>query len=69
MQQVNVLLRPSPAPGQAIADGFRNVMATETLDFFHEDGRPIGSIMLSGLGVETPHREQLWGRRPTPGGT
>ena len=50
MQQVNVLLRPSPAPGQAIADGFRNVMATETLDFFHEDGRPIGAIMLSGLG-------------------
>jgi uncharacterized protein (TIGR03437 family) len=43
-------MRPNPAPGQAIADTTRGGLYDWNFEILHEDGRPIGSIRVSGMG-------------------
>jgi hypothetical protein len=41
--------RPSPTPGQAVADGRRNFRGDGSFEILTIDGTPIGSIMFTGL--------------------
>jgi hypothetical protein len=50
-----ISLTPSPNPGQAIADLTRNAAEFYTaFEILQGDGRPIGSIFISGFGGGTP---------------
>lgn len=42
---------PTPTPGQAIADVVRDTIQESMFEILTIDGRPIGSIMLSGMGL------------------
>jgi hypothetical protein len=44
-----LLLRPSPQPGQAIADVLRNAIVDRYYEILQADGTPVGSLMISGL--------------------
>ena len=52
-------LRPNPTPGQAIADTQRGGLIQWNFEIQSEDGRPIGSILVSGMN----------GGQPPPGQT
>ena len=52
--QTVVALRPAPIPGQAIADSYRNTIASVTLEILKSDGTPIGTIIANGLGSGPP---------------
>jgi len=47
-------LRPSPTPGQAIADTTRGGLIQWNFEIQAEDGRPIGSILVSGMNGGPP---------------
>ena len=49
-----VTLRPSPTPGQAIADTTRGGLIQWNFEIQGEDGRPIGSILVSGMNGGPP---------------
>ncbi len=50
----NIVLRPVPTPGQAIADVSRNAAAVISFEILRSDGTPIGTIMASGFAGGTP---------------
>jgi uncharacterized protein (TIGR03437 family) len=46
-----ILFRPEPTPGQAIADITRNSVLEFSFEILKIDGTPIGAIMAAGLGT------------------
>ena len=52
----NIVLRPAPTPGQAIADTTRNAAAVISFEIMKSDGTQIGTIMASGFagGAQPP---------------
>ena len=46
-----LILKPAPAAGEAIADIVRNNVNDQTFEILKSDGTPLGSIMGAGLGV------------------
>jgi uncharacterized protein (TIGR03437 family) len=66
-------LRPSPNPGEAIADTIRNTINSRNFEILNADATPIGTIMDSGLGVGSPPPgaplEQTQGNNAIVGGT
>ena len=52
--QRGVVLRPSPAAGQAIADTVRNNLRLSTFEILTSDGTPIGTITCTGLAGGPP---------------
>jgi uncharacterized protein (TIGR03437 family) len=66
-------MRPSPNPGQAIADTVRSTVNSRTFEILDADATPIGTIMDSGLGVGSPPPgaplEQTQGNNAIVGGT
>jgi len=49
-RRTSFFLSPNPAPGQAIADTTRNTLVDRYYEIMQADGRPVGTIMISGLG-------------------
>lgn len=49
-----IALRTAPNPGQAIADTMRDAVADMKFEILTSDGSPIGTIMASGLAVDSP---------------
>ena len=49
-----LILRPSPTPGQAIADTTRGGLIQWNFEIQAEDGRPIGSILVNGMNGGPP---------------
>ncbi|HYR91797.1 MAG TPA: hypothetical protein VE422_47570 [Terriglobia bacterium] len=68
-----LLLRPNPIPGQAIADTQRGGLIQWNFEIQGEDGRPIGSILVSGMNGGPPPpgqtRQILQGSYVVVGGT
>ncbi len=50
----NIVLRPAPTSGQAIADISRNAAAVISFEILRSDGTPIGTIMASGFAGGNP---------------
>src|SRR5439155_9588625 len=46
-----LILKPAPAAGEAIADIMRNNVNDQTFEILKSDGTPLGSLMGAGLGV------------------
>ena len=44
---------PAPNPGQAVADAARDTIQVMSVEILTADSRPIGTIMLSGVGIGT----------------
>jgi len=49
-----IALRTAPPPGQAIADSYRNNIASVTLEILKDDGTAIGTIVANGLASGPP---------------
>jgi len=49
LRQTSLNFRPSPSPGQAIADVNRSGVIDEVFEFLQDDGTSLGSFMASGL--------------------
>ncbi len=54
MQNQQIALTPTPAPGQAISDVIRSTCVFFRWEFLKPDGTPIGSIFSLGLSGGTP---------------
>ena len=54
LRSTAINLRPTPAPGQAIADVVRANISQAVWDIWQTDGTPVGSIMGEGMGQGSP---------------
>jgi len=62
-----LLLRPSPTPGQAIADAPRTAMREVIFEILKSDGTPIGSIVGLGFSGGTPPPGAPWYKEEVAG--
>ena len=54
LRSTAINLRPTPTPGQAIADVVRANISQAVWDIWQTDGTPVGSIMGEGMGQGSP---------------